>query len=217
MNATPIRQLLLVRLMAVCLAFGAVAPAGATSFAVLFRGSGSGEGRPDEQRINNPLHEQNATEGVNPLYEPSTVSFNPNQLPIDRSLSFEFNFQESVKGDHKPAPADAYVFEILLSDTDTGESITDLGRDFEICFEVPQWEQSPLPGSTLSDFSLSYYDEQAQAWVSEDDKIMVKENNTFCGTTDHFTVFAIGPAVPEPTSLLLALAASAACLVRRRR
>lgn len=53
----------------------------------------------------------------------------------------------------------------------------------EICFSVPS-------GDTNGQECLAYYDEAKGEWICEDACVKVK-NGLVCGTTDHFTNFAI--------------------------
>lgn len=219
-----LRTLLCVVLL-VMVSFGA----SATNFSVLLGGNGGGGGGDHEPlSISNPMYEENGQQGENPLYEPSSVVFNPNQF----EQAFDVIFEVVMDGDVEDPraypgvkvsegqlpdwiwyPVSAFAFEVNVYNASTGEKITDFPDGIEFTFDIPG-----LSDEAIDDAVLGYFDEEDQMWKAEDKVLEKHENGTLCGTTNHLTVFAVMPAnvIPEPGTLG-ALMVLGMMGVRRRR
>lgn len=77
------------------------------------------------------------------------------------------------------------VIAIELFD-DNGNPITQLDEPLTICLEADS-----LPGLDSDQMCLSFYDEEEQAWLCEDNNLMDSGDNQLCGTTPHLTNFAL--------------------------
>jgi len=77
------------------------------------------------------------------------------------------------------------IFAIELLDGN-GNAITQLDEPLTICLAADS-----LPGSNINQLCLSYYDEEAEIWICEDDTLIRGADNELCGTTSHLTNFAL--------------------------
>lgn len=189
-------------LLACGLLLAAASPVQATNFSLLL-GSDDDSGK---QTITNPTYEESANQGTNALYEPSAIVIWPDQFLEGRQLLLEGSFQESIAGDIPPAPGNGYAFELKLTDTETGQQVTQFTNPIDIGLVIPGVSDLHPEGTVHRDLALGFLDESLTPpeWRVEDKVLETCDKGTLCGNTDHFTIFSIG-AVPEPTALALLL------------
>lgn len=163
--------------------------------------------------LTNPLYQDNDPDPFNPLYEPQSISFNAAELWPGTPVRLEVQLDPILPAG-VTLPDGAYAFSVKLFDKATGQPITQFPNGVSFCFDLPH-----LTPAESDDAALGYLDETEDPpkWKTED-KVLEKENNTLCGTTDHFSIFIIGPSagVPEPGSLAL-LSLGGLLVARRRR
>jgi hypothetical protein len=142
-----------------------------------------------------------------------TVTFDPADLPADATLSIDTD-------PTLPAGAisltDAFTFAISLQDNADGHLIHQFSHPVQVNFAVTN---SPK----VSDFGMSRLLETTTppTWIVQDANLTTKDDNGnhyLCGTTDHFSYYALTPlsSVPEPASAGLLLALPALAGLRRR-
>ncbi|WP_428306949.1 PEP-CTERM sorting domain-containing protein [Lacipirellula sp.] len=192
--------------LALMVALTSVNVSHATKFAVLL-------GSPQGSAViaPNPLYTSNEPE-VNPLFHHDIpeLGFSPTELWQGAPATLEVLFTDSLPDDLPPAPKGALVFGVSLIDQATGNAIHKLRTPVTIAVE---FDRPADPSS----FVFGSLNESTGVW-GEFQKGKPKQGSTssVCGTTDHFSFFYIA-AVPEPSTLTLALAAGALGVVRRRR
>lgn len=158
----------------------------------------------------NPLYQGSGTNGTNPLHKARALVLDPTELWQGAPATLEVLFNDSLPGDLPPAPKGALVFGVSLFDQATGNAIHQLQAPVTLAVEF---------GTAVnpSNYVFSSLNESTGVW-GEFQKGKPKQGSTgsVCGTTDHFSFFYIA-AVPEPSTLTLALAAGVLGAVRRRR
>lgn len=176
----------------------------------------------DALEVSNPLYEQDVNEGVNPLYEPKSMVFNPGDFFNGTPVRFELQMEPELP-DGVYLPPDSYAFDIKLFEIDPNG-----GHDRQVFFfSEPLTFSFDIPGLSdgdIDDLVLGYLDETKSPpeWKVEDsgvDKCLDSDrDNLFCGTTDHLTTFILAPStvIPEPTSLLL-FGLGGLAMMRRKR
>lgn len=176
-----------------------VVPARATNFAVLLQ-EGSNKGTCDGLN----WFSQSGAYAISSITFaiPNTVLQTPKELRLEypsRSLGVSM------------LPSDLFSFDVSLYDPMTDSFVTQFDPPVIITSQM-QW--TPNQADPLC---LSYYDESSLKWVCQDE-CLEESDQTLCGTTDHFSTFALAPLsmLPEPASLSLVVLASTV-LIRRSR
>jgi hypothetical protein len=174
--------------------------AGATTFAILLNG-GEGEDR-IEYNINPP------STGDGGPYWPLAVAFSLPALPGPGP--FLVGFSDEIVPGVVPI-AGTYVFELTVTDS-TNRPIRELAVDATLGFEY-----DALSVPSAGNACLGYFDEGTNEWECQDATLEQCDDGNLCGTTDHLTLFSMGP-VPEPsTALLLGLGGALLGALRRLR
>jgi hypothetical protein len=207
-------------LLAACFVSLTLRPTFATGFAVLLGGcdtNGDGScGSSDKLEVKNPLYEESGNKGVNPLYEAKTdlLIFSPPDITSGSPVELHFAFSSSISVSVPPVPGRALVFELDIVDTTTGQKLTNFPNLVNIGFSVPKLAHLHKEGIGHRDLAFRYLNTSVSPPVWETQSAVTSKDGLFCGTTDHFSIFAFG-AVPEPSSMMLLLGGSLGLLWRR--
>ena len=197
----------------------------ATNFAVLFTGCGSGgsnadcDDKEDQAGIKNPYYVSSGNSGENPLFEEKSdlLIFNPIQFASAQDVELQVSFGDSISTKVPPVPGGSLVFEVKILDVGTGQYLTSFPDGVDISFSVPKLAHLHKEGIVHRDLAFRTLNTSVSppVWEVMPRGVRSKDGN-FCGTTDHFSIFAFG-AVPEPGSVaLLASAAVIAATTFRR-
>lgn len=196
------------------LLFSAAVPARATDFAVLLQHGNSDNDKP--LSVKNPLFQESGANGTNPIYNPSALVLWPNQLVADRDVLLEINFHDSIADRIPATPFGSYAFEINLTDAETGLPITQFDTPIDFCLAIPALAHLHKEGIVHRDLAARSLNVSVSPPVWQLEPTAIKSRDgMYCGTTDHFSIFAFGP-VPEPSSLVL-VAMAGLWAVRARR
>jgi hypothetical protein len=191
----------------------------ATNFAVLLGGCDTNSdgscGSDDKLEVENPLYKE-GPKGVNPLFEAKTdlLIFSLPDITSGSPVELRFAFGSSISVPVPPVPGRALVFELDIVDTATGQKLTNFPNLVDICFSVPKLAHLHKEGIVHRDLAFRYLNTNVSPSVWETQSAVKSRDGMFCGTTDHFSIFAFG-AVPEPSSALLLLGGSVGLLWRR--
>jgi len=103
----------------------------------------------------------------------------PNDLDLS-AASIDISFVTNIPQRDSNSLGNS-IFDIILKD-DFGNSITNINSDVEIC----------MNDNTIDDddVCLSYFNEATHQWECQD-KCLKQKGNEYCGTTNHFTSFAL--------------------------
>ena len=134
--------------------------------------------------------------------------------PLLLTLTYDMKLPPDVL-----APTSGYVFDLTLSDPETGEFITRFSEPIKIQLAYPAGSPQADPAGKV----LSYLDGSAKppVWLTEDAALTQEDGSGGsiyrCGKTSLLTTFFMGAAsaVPEPASGLMILA-GAGLMLRRR-
>lgn len=80
-------------------------------------------------------------------------------------------------------PLASSVVEVTLVD-DGGNPVSQLDGDVQICLR-------PNPGADTGTSCLGYLNEKTKTWVCEDECLSANDKGQLCGSTNHFTNFAL--------------------------
>jgi hypothetical protein len=218
------KSLTFVILLGVCSFLMHNATAQATNFAILFTGCGEGgsnedcDDKDDQVGIQNPLFEGNGNAGDNPLFEGKTdlLIFNPIQFASAQDVELQVSFGDSISTKVPPVPGGSLIFQVNILDVATGQYLTSFPNGVDISFSVPKLARLHKEGIVHRDLAFRTLNTSVSppVWEVMPSGVKTKDGN-FCGTTDHFSIFAFG-AVPEPSSLVLVALGGAGMLWRRR-
>jgi hypothetical protein len=185
-------------MLACVLTLCAAAPASATTFAVLLQGQDNtaecavGFGK-----------EGFRVEKIRVMIPPSVLD-RPLLLTIDTAPAMP----QGISG----LPGDFYPFALTLTDPADGRIVTPFTDVVDVCFNATTRDDKKL--------CLAYIDESKSPpeWKCEDASMIRDSGGYLCGTTNHFTIFALAEtaAVPEPVAVAW-LAPAVTLLTRRRR
>jgi hypothetical protein len=138
-----------------------------------------------------------------------TVSFDPADLPADATLIID---TDPVLPDGVKPLLNAFTFSLSLEDNATQQFIHEFTQPVSVNIAVASEPK-------ISDFGLSRLLETTTppTWIIQDANLTAKDGPYVCGTTDHFSYFALTPlaSVPEPAMASLLLVAIPAMLRRR--
>ncbi len=218
------KSLKFVILLGVCSFLMHNAPARATNFAILLGGCGEGgsnedcDDKDDAVGITNPYFVGNSNAGENVEIKGQTdlLIFNPLQFASAQDVELRVAFGDSISIPVPPVPGGSLVFEVNIIDVATGQNLTRFPDGVDISFSVPKLAHLHKEGIVHRDLAFRTLNTSVSPPVWEVMPSGVKtKDGLYCGTTDHFSIFAFG-AVPEPSSLALIALASAGMLWRRR-
>lgn len=207
-------------LLGTCLLLACSRSSFATNFAILLGGcdtNRSGSCDDDDVIITkNPLYQESSTGGVNPLFEAKTelLVIPAPEITSGSPVELHFAFGSSISVSIPPVPGGALVFELNIVDPTTGNRLTNFPNLVNICFSVPKLAHLHKEGIVHRDLAFRYLNTSLTPPVWQMQSAIKSKDGLFCGTTDHFSIFAFG-AVPEPSSAMLLLVGSLGLLRRR--
>lgn len=125
------------------------------------------------------------------------------------------NFAPTLPSNLPPVPKGGMIFSLTLTDPGTGAERHEFPNPISVCFRIDASNGATLgPPDGFAFGRLTSVD--PPVWKCEDECLIQIGPSFWCGTTDHLSLFYIGPAeyVPEPSAIVLMLAS---CPLLRRR